>query len=633
MSSRNGIIILLMMWIVPVSSVMTMVEAGLGFFMRIGWVEEVDWRVWVVYPARQLALGYGYGRGRRVVLRRRGRKGKRQQEQPGVIDWEQLKPALEEVLQVEEQPDAGGVSNFRIPVQMVVVMPDYSQTTCRKCGGPTRCKRSYYIHPQDIDLAQPTVLQVYREVRECCNQKCQARIAPELDFVEKDGRFTKRVKQKAIASVVEDGMPLGRVPQRMWRDFYVRVAKSTVFEWVQAEAEADLGKAEYTQWVTARFSGVIGLDEVHLHDRNGKKQYLMVAVDPINDRTILFDLVDSRDREAIKAFLQQIKDMGIDPKVVVTDMWKAYRNALLDVFPEAEHQLCAFHVIQAVMKHTNKALMTYRRGLPKETAAQKALQKELWDHRYLLLKACHKLNDEQRRQLKAILKAHQGTMLPKAYGCKEAILALFRNSRDKKEARRRREAILNLFGGVPELEKVLNIIRGDDFDLMIVYLDYENLDKTNNHAERENRVYQKGEKVRYRARTTDTRLNYVRLRARQRNQCSAERNDRLSRRSKLQNVNHSGCLAPTDSSPLPGVRCYTHAFRANGHSPDTRPYFIRPTRDGFSRSHDASFALLELQSNSVAFSKRRGQTSILPKSSSSYLPFLAPGSHSCSSPI
>jgi transposase-like protein len=605
MSSRNGVIILLMMWIVPVASVMTMTEAGLGLFTRIGWVEEVDRRGWIVYPARQLALGYGYGRERRAVLRRRARQGKRQQEQPGVIDWELLRPALGEVLQVEEKPDAGGVSSFRLPVQVIVVTPDYSQTICRQCGGPTQCKRTYYIHPQDIDLAQPTVLQVYREVRECCNQKCKARIAPELDFVEKDGRFTKRTKQKAIASVVEDGMPLGRVPQRMWRDFHVRVAQSTVYEWVHAEAEADLGKAEYTQWVAARFSGVIGLDEVHLQDKDGKKQYLMVAVDPINERTILFDLVNSRDGDAIKDFLERLKEMGIDPLVVITDMWKAYHSALLDVFPEAAHQLCVFHVIQAVMKHTNQALLTYRRGLPQETEEQRAIRKELWQHRYLLLKTNRKLSDDQRRQLRGILKKHQGTVLPTAYCCKELILALFRKSRNKEDARKRRDAILNQFGDVPELEKVLNVIRGDDFELMCVYLDYENLDKTNNHAERENRVYQKGEKVRYRARTTDTRLNYVRLRARQRNQHSAERNDRLSRRSKLQIMNLSGCLAPTDSSPLPGVRCYSHASRRNGHSPDSRTYFNRRTPHGFSRPLDPSFAFLMCWNYNRTVSKRR----------------------------
>jgi hypothetical protein len=277
---------------------------------------------------------------------------------------------------------------------------------------------------------------------------------------------------------------------------------------------------------------VVGIDEVHLHDEQGQKQYLVVAVDPINDRTILFDLIDSRDSDALEGFLEQLKAMGIDPLVVITDMWKAYHSALCDVFPEAEHQLCVFHVIQAVMKHTHKAMLTYRRGLPKETEAQKAVRKELWDCRYLLLKANHKLNGRQRKRLEEILHAHQDTVLPQAYECKEAILALFRESEDKDDARTRRDAILEQFDSVPELKKVPNVIRGDAFEQMIVYLAYENLDKTNNNAERENRVYQKGEKVRYRARKTRTRLNYVRLRARQRNQRSAERNDRLRRRKK-----------------------------------------------------------------------------------------------------
>ena len=260
---------------------------------------------------------------------------------------------------VETKAQGERIRGFRLPMQVVVVTPDYSQTICPDCGSATKCKRAYYSHPQDIDLERPTVLQVYREVRECCNENCEWRGAPELGFVEKSGRFTKRAKQKAIASVTEDGMPLERVPQRMWRDFHVRVAKSTVHEWVHAEAEADLGEGEYTQWVVARFSGVVGIDEVHLHDENGNKQYLVVAVDPINDRTIFFD-----------------------------------------------------------------------------------------------------------------------------------------------------------------------------FEQMIVYLDFENLDKTNNNAERENRTYQKGEKVRYRARKMRTRLNYVKLQARRRNRRSAERDDHLRRKKK-----------------------------------------------------------------------------------------------------
>ncbi|RKY55066.1 MAG: hypothetical protein DRP96_13000 [Candidatus Neomarinimicrobiota bacterium] len=507
---------------------------------------EEEWRVVLArmdVRYRHLVIECFHGQGRRRRWRfRRLRRHRRRHRWLSAVAWRKLKRVPERIVQkeigqaitplMETEAQAGALPGFRLPVQIVVVTPDYSQTVCPDCGGPTKRKRSYHIHPQDVNLEQPTVLQVYREVRKCCDSECGKRFVPELDFMEPRGRFTKRAKQKAIASVTEDGVPPERVPRRMWRDFHVRVAKSTVYEWVHAEAEADLGETEYTQWVVARFSGVVGIDEVHLQDEEGKKQYLVVAVDPINDRTILFDLVDSRDSDALKGFLEQLKGMGIDPQVVITDMWKAYHSAILDVFPEAEHQLCVFHVIQAVMKHTNKAILTYRRGLPRETEAQKAIRKELWDYRYLLLKANHKLSDRERKRLEMILDAHKGTVLPEAYQCKEALLALFRESEDKDDARARRGAILERFGSVPELKKVLDVIRGDDFEQMIVYLDYENLDKTNNNAERENRVYQKGEKVRYRARKTRTRLNYVRLRARQRNQRSAERNDHLRRRKK-----------------------------------------------------------------------------------------------------
>jgi len=536
MLNRLGTIILVVVLIGQVGSITPTVGVGGSEFRSTAWMQREDWRAWVAYQVRRLALEQRSGgrRRRRRCIRRVKRRRRL------AVVWYRLKPAMEEVVKEEIVKETSvlvktkAISDFGLPMQVVVVTPDYSQTVCPDCGSATKCKHSYYSHPQDIDLERPTVLQVYREVRECCNENCEWSEAPELDFVEKSGRFTKRAKQKAITSVTEDGMPLGRVPQRMWRDFHVRVAKSTVHEWVHAEAEADLGAGEYTQWVVARFSGVVGIDEVHLRDENGNKQYLVVAVDPINDRTILFDLIDSRDSDAIAGFLKQLEGMGIDPLVIITDMWKAYHSAILDVFPEAQHQLCVFHVLQAMMKHTNKAMLTYRRDLSKETKAQKAVRKELWDYRYLLLKTNHKLSDQQRQRLEEILEAHKDTVIPKAYKCKEAILTLFRESEDKDDARARRDVILEEFDEIPELKKVLNVIRGDNFEQMIVYLDYENLDKTNNDVERENRTYQKGEKVRYRARKTRTRLNYVRLQARRRNRRSTERNDHLRRKKKRQ---------------------------------------------------------------------------------------------------
>ncbi|MCP4537365.1 MAG: hypothetical protein GY832_09475 [Chloroflexi bacterium] len=71
---------------------------------------------------------------------------------------------------------------------------------------------------------------------------------------------------------------------------------------------------------------------------------------------------------------------------VTVDTWQRWEGAgkiQVERMPgghwryDADQQLCVFHVIQAMIKHSNKAMLTYRRGLPKETKAQKAIRKEL----------------------------------------------------------------------------------------------------------------------------------------------------------------------------------------------------------------------------------------------------------------
>jgi len=196
MPSRLGAIVLLVVWIAQLVSVAPMTGAGVGFFESTAWMQVEDWRVLIVYQAQRLALGQRCrrGRGRRRCIRRIRQRRRRLRQ--GVIVWRRLKPVLEELVAAEMGCQAGGVSGFRLPVQVVVVTPDYSQTVCPECSGPTKCKRSYYIHPQDIHLEQPTVLQVYREVRECRDERCKARIAPELDFVTRENASPHGLSRK-----------------------------------------------------------------------------------------------------------------------------------------------------------------------------------------------------------------------------------------------------------------------------------------------------------------------------------------------------------------------------------------------------------------------------------------------------
>lgn len=42
--------------------------------------------------------------------------------------------------------------------------------------------------------------------------------------------------------------------------------------------------------------------------------------------------------------------MGADPQVIVSDLWAAYPEALRQVWPTAQRQLCWFHVMQRVTR-------------------------------------------------------------------------------------------------------------------------------------------------------------------------------------------------------------------------------------------------------------------------------------------
>jgi hypothetical protein len=152
-----------------------------------------------------------------------------------------------------------------------------------------------------------------------------------------------------------------------------------------------------------------------------------------------------------------------------------------------------FHVIQDVMEHVNTAFLAYGRNLPENTAADKAIRQELLDLRSSLLASSPTLSAAQREQVEEVLRQHTGTLLAEAYYCKEAVLALFRVSRTPRAARQRRDQIAHRFGHILELEPIITLLRGKQFENMIVCLDYENLDNTDNDVKRTIRAYQHGQ--------------------------------------------------------------------------------------------------------------------------------------------
>src|SRR5207247_2103152 len=68
-------------------------------------------------------------------------------------------------------------------------------------------------------------------------------------------------------------------------------------------------------------------------------------------RVVVTQRVAERTEEAVKAFLEWVRDVGLRINTFYIDTCQAYRKAIPLVFPQARIQLDNFHIIQNVWRH------------------------------------------------------------------------------------------------------------------------------------------------------------------------------------------------------------------------------------------------------------------------------------------
>ena len=153
---------------------------------------------------------------------------------------------------------------------------------------------------------------------------------------------------------------------------------------------------------------------------------LLLATDPLADLPVAFALVAANDQDHMRRFLKNLKTRGLMPRVVVTDGSNLYPAVLAELWPEADHQLCVFHVIKDINKlildavrrmrtamgRRGKAGRKKKRGRKgaksKARAARRGMTlKEkanfVFKHRYLIVKRRENLSDTERDDLTRML--------------------------------------------------------------------------------------------------------------------------------------------------------------------------------------------------------------------------------------
>lgn len=395
---------------------------------------------------------------------------------------------------------------------------------CPTCGKPGRRKATHNRQVRTIAYKQVVFLDVtcgeYRARCGCCTT---FRTTP--PGVEPRALYDNKVRQAVLDRILDDGMSAERVIASMRRDFYLDLSDGFVYDCLDREVKR-LDMADHRRWVLDRFSGTLCIDELHLG-----RNTLLLATDPLQDLPVAFALVAANDQDHMRRFLGNLKTWGLAPEVVVTDGSNLYPALLAELWPDARHQLCVFHVLKELHKHVLDAVRRLRRGLsrrgnrgrkrkpgrrPKGRAKRKGLTNKeksafIFKHRWLIVRRRDKMSDQERADLATML-----SYLPELKTLRDFVdrlVVLFEEGQSEASAWGRHAALIAnpSFLALPELAKAIGALAAEKFAKMITFLKSPACRRvrTNNHVERVNRKLRYEEKARYKWRKRRTTVRFL----------------------------------------------------------------------------------------------------------------------------
>ena len=387
---------------------------------------------------------------------------------------------------------------------------------CPSCGRRGHRKRLLHRRVRTLAYRRVAWLEVtYAEYRSRCGCCKYFRTWP-LDVPPK-ADYDTTVRQAVLDRLLRDRLNVEQTKAVMRRDFLVALSDGFVYDCLRWQvARLDLGA--HRRLVLERFSGTLCVDELHLGAYT-----LLLATDPLADLPVGFALVGANDQEHLGRFLRNLARWGLRPHVVVSDGSSLYPGLLAAIWPEAQHQLCVFHLLRDVLAKVLDAVRRLRRvqarrgragrkrrrGRPSRrqqarrrqrgpTAREKAAF--VWKHRFLIVKRTAHLTPYERNDLKQLF-----AYLPELRTLGSFSQDLYRLLDDSATLRvaRWRWTWLRYdpeYQEVGELVAALELLAEPKLTKAMAFVQQPlgSQVRTNNHVERMNRRLRFAEKVRYR---------------------------------------------------------------------------------------------------------------------------------------
>jgi hypothetical protein len=390
------------------------------------------------------------------------------------------------------------------------------QAPCPRCGRLGRRKRILYRRLRSLAYHRVAWLEVtYAEYRARCRCRKYFRTWP-LDVPPK-ADYDATVRQAVLDRLLRDRLNVEQTRAAMLRDFGAGLSEGFVYDCLRWRvARLDLGT--HRREVLEQFSGTLCVDELHLG-----RYTLLLATDPLADLPVAFALVGANDQGHMGRFLRNLACWGLRPEVVVSDGSGLYPELLAEIWPEARHQLCVFHLLREVLgkvldavrrlrrarARQGRAGRKRRRGRPSRrqqarrerrgpTAKEKAAF--VWKHRFLIVKRTDKLTDREKAGLAQLLGYLPELRVLRSFS--QDLYRLLDDSRTLRVARWRWTWLRSdpAYQQVHELVEGLELLAGPKLTKMMTFLGQPagRQVRTNNHVERMNRRLRFAEKVRYR---------------------------------------------------------------------------------------------------------------------------------------
>jgi Transposase len=387
---------------------------------------------------------------------------------------------------------------------------------CPRCGRQGRRKRILRRRLRTLAYQRVAWLEVtYAEYQARCHCRKYFRtwpleVPPKADY---DGT----VRQAVLDRLLRDRLNVEQTKAAMQRDFLVALSDGFIYDCLRWQL-ARLDLAAHRQLVLGRFSGTLCVDELHLGPYT-----LLLATDPLADLPVGFALVGANDQDHLRRFLRNLARWGLRPEVVVSDGSGLYPELLAEIWPDAKHQLCVFHLLRDVLDKVLDAVRRLRRaqarrgragrprrrGRPSKRQAARQRQRGptakekaafVWKHRFLIVKKTAKLAQAEREDLEQLL-----AYLPELRLLWQFSQDLYRLLEDSKTLRvaRWRWTWLRYdpkYQEVGELVAALELLAEPKLTKAMAFVQQptDRRVRTNNHVERMNRRLRFAEKVRYR---------------------------------------------------------------------------------------------------------------------------------------